>query len=516
MGQIYVYEPWPTAVDTMGLCGPLTPTKATCTQEKNGDFRLDIEHPIDDKSKWATLEPGNMIRANVPMRTVPLVQRASYAAYMSAPTRYIVKSGLSSVDRSVMSGRIGGNPNPVRLAILNAGETVYITETPMSSDWSGIAWKGGRGWMLNSALESAGTVTLGNTRAGTEVALPSPKSRPQLFRIHSISLSENGVRAVARHVSYDIAGALISLSLEGMGGELNVIVPMLNIVEGYALGAITDHVKAMWYVKDKSYPLSDSDSFGGWSRVGKIEALLGASNSVVACWKFSILRDNWVYSAISDPEYASGYVIEYAKNLRGITYDVDTADVQSALLPVGQTSKGKPLTIPTGTYTVDGVETAVVDGIVQSANDAYPIPHVGVLDLGASVKATGTTGGALNTAYQKMIRAVRAKFADEQCDLPQVTLNVDFLNLGDSAEFAQYRGLQKLFLLDTLRVKHPSLGIDVTTQVNKTEWDCLTDRYNKIELGSVRKNYARSRLAGWQIPGLASLRSYVDTISGLI
>ena len=27
MGQLYVYDPWPTAVDTMGLCGPLTPTK---------------------------------------------------------------------------------------------------------------------------------------------------------------------------------------------------------------------------------------------------------------------------------------------------------------------------------------------------------------------------------------------------------------------------------------------------------------------------------------------------------
>jgi hypothetical protein len=516
MGALYVYEPWPDAVDTLGLCGPLTPTKAVCVQERNGDFRLDIEHPIDDKGKWATLEPGNMIRANVPMRTVPLVQQASYAAYMSAPTRYIVKSGLSSADRSVMSGRIGGNPNPVRLAILNAGETVYITETPMSSEWSGIAWKGGRGWMLNSALESAGTVTLGNTRAGTEVALPSPKSRPQLFRIYSISLSEDGVRAVARHVSYDIAGSLVSLSLEGMGGELNVIGPMLNIVEGYALGAITDHVRAMWYVKDKSYPLSNSDSFGGWSRVGKIEALLGASNSVVACWKFAVLRDNWVYSAISDPEYASGYVIEYAKNLRGITCEVNTSDIQSALLPVGQTSKGKPLIIPDGTYTVDGVATTVTNGIISSANDNYPTPHIAAYDLGSAVKATGTTSGPLTAAYQKMIRAVRTKFADEQCDLPSITLNVDFLHLGDTAEYAQYRDLQKLFLYDTVRVKHPRLGIDVTTQVNKTEWDCILDRYNSIELGSVRRNYARSRVAPWQVPGLASLQSYVDTISGLI
>jgi phage minor structural protein len=201
----------------------------------------------------------------------------------------------------------------------------------------------------------------------------------------------------------------------------------------------------------------------------------------------------------------------------GVDYSEDETDVIAKIVPVGQTVKGKPLRVPTNTYTIDGHYINVVDGLVPSPNASlYSIPHCAILDKGAAIKATGTASGALAVAYEKLIRAALAKFSEEQCDLPQITLNVDFLHLGDTAEYAQYKDLKKVFLYDTVRVRHPRLGIDVTTQVNKTAWDCLLDRYDSIELGSVRKSYARSRLASWQIPGLTSLQSYVDTISSLI
>lgn len=509
MGQIFVYDEWPTAVDTNGLCGPLTPTSAKYAAAKNGEMELTIDHPIDEWGKWACLEPGNLIRADIPMRTSPLIAYSAMT-YMVNPTRYVVASGASRSARSVMSAapyNLGGvTATPFRLCVIDVGEPVYVVQTVVS--WCNIVWAGGRGWILASALSSSGTTTLSDNRADTEIALPSPRTRMQLFRIYRVSLSDKGVQVNARHVSYDIMGARVTWTNVDPNGDL----AMSGLFANANWPSVAEHVWTADFnnLSDQVY------TFEGWERIGAIETLLAPSNSISAYWNAAILRDNWTFTCIHDPEYASGYVIEYAKNLRGVTYDTDVTDVQSALIPVGQTYKGKPLIVPTGTYTVDGANISVTDGVVRSANDTYPIPHVGVLDLGAGVKAAGTTSTYLNAAYVKLIRAALKEFADKQCDLPPVTLNVDFIHLGDTAEYAQYRDLQKLFLYDTIRIKHPPLGIDVTTQANRIVWDCLTERYDSIELGSVRKNYARSKLAGWMVPGYDSLKSYVSTIAGLI
>jgi len=95
-------------------------------------------------------------------------------------------------------------------------------------------------------------------------------------------------------------------------------------------------------------------------------------------------------------------------------------------------------------------------------------------------------------------------------------LRVEFMRLGDTAEFSQYRNLEKLFLYDLVRVRHPRLGIDVTAEVNRIDWDCLRDRYASIELGSIRRDSAGSRFAPWQIPGLSSLGASVTTLTDLV
>ena len=515
MGYLYVYDPWPTAVDTMGLCGPLTPTKATCIQEKNGDFSLEIKHPIDAAGKWAYLVNGNIVKANVPMRTTPVIRNngTGSASYYVETGRYAVKSAATRADRSVFAttDELPNVVQPVRMAVLEPGTAVYPIYTapePYNVNWKHVVWAGGRGWIKTSAIELVQAVTFSAARAATEQIIPSPSTRPQLFRIYAVSVSDSGVTAKARHVSYDLSGVMSTTA----AGEINFSTAATSAFSNTTM--LTPYVRSEWF-ENTAY--GSTRDYPALTRVGTIEAVMAPSNSLVGVWPVTLLRDNWIFTFLTDAEYASGMTIDYGKNLRGVTMDVDTTDIWDAILPVGQTSKGKPLIVPFGTYTVDGQSITVTGyNTVVSPSNAYPVPHIGVMDMGSSVKATGTTSTALNAAYVKLIRAALAKFSDEKCDLPVVTLDVDFLRIGDTAEYAQYRDMGRLYLHDTVRVRHPRLGIDVTTQVNKTVWDCLVDRYDNIELGSVRKNYARSRLAGWQIPGFASLKSYVDTISNFI
>lgn len=506
MAYIYVYEPWPDAVDTLGLCGPLLQNSCKCTQEKNGDFRLDIDHPIDPAGKWTYLVPGNLIKADVPLRTLPQL------GYLSTdPIATMRRATVKDVSASARAVYAGYNATAlIRLATLKPGAVVYEVDYDNTGtyNYSRVRWASGDGWMLTDSLENFETITMTSPTIETlEQYIPSAPARPQLFRIWSTSISHDRITALARHVSYDNLQNVATYNVK----SATALASVGGILSGTADQTVNNHVSV-----ELKTDLTGTLDISPWIRVSPVEALQSPSNGVASYWTGESLRDNWTWLVLSRAGMNRGYQIAYGGNLLGVDYSVDMADIASQLLPVGQTSKGKPLVVPTNSYLIDGEYIVVVNGIITSPNHTYAVPHVSILDKGSEIKAAGTTTTQLNTAYKKLIRAALKKFADEECDLPSVTLKVDFLMLGDTAEYTQYKALDKLFLYDLVRVRDPRLGIDVTTEVNRIEWDCILGRYNSIELGSIRRDYARTRLATWQIPGLASLASYVDTISGLV
>ena len=108
-------------------------------------------------------------------------------------------------------------------------------------------------------------------------------------------------------------------------------------------------------------------------------------------------------------------------------------------------------------------------------------------------------------ARVRMIREALAALAND-ADLPKVSLKVEFLSLGDTEEYAQYRSLEDVFLYDRVRVKHPGIQIDVLTEVNRVEFDCLNEEFLSIELGSVRQDMRKTAVASWQLPSTISGR----------
>jgi phage minor structural protein len=509
MSGLYVYEPWPDAVDTNGLCGALTPRPggAKCTQEDNGDFRLDIDHPIDPAGKWTKLVEGNLIRANVPLRTVPEFDYETGA--MLATVRQRTVTGMATrAQRAVYNTSIGG----VRMYTLEPGAIVYQNATFSGASRRRVRWSGGCGFVDSAALDAEYTTityTPGSewvTPEWMESLAPSPRSRPQLFRIDAPSFSESGIKVSARQVFYDQLGDMVSHDVTGT----NPLVALAAIKSGLSAGDAAD---AITYNTN----LYGTKTVSGWKYVSPVEVILSPSNGLLSLWNGEILRDNWGAVLLTSAGVDRGYSIEYAKNLKGVTFSSDYSDIVSRLHPVGQTSKGAALYVVAGSYTTAYGTITTMDSTVRSSHDGdYAIPHFAVLDKGSEIKAAGTTAAQLLAARTKLVEAAMSKFLNEQCDLPQITLKVDFLMLGDTVEFAQYRDLQKLFLYDTVRVRHPGLGIDMTAKINRTVWDCSLDRYIDIELGSVRRNYARSKFAEFMVPGLSSLNSRVDTISGLV
>lgn len=82
--------------------------------------------------------------------------------------------------------------------------------------------------------------------------------------------------------------------------------------------------------------------------------------------------------------------------------------------------------------------------------------------------------------------------------MPDLTLDIDFIHIGDTEEYRQYRNLERVFLYDLVRIRHAPTGFVAKAQVSGYEWDALTKRYKSITVGNVFA-VESSAVAGYQL-----------------
>lgn len=76
---IYVYPHDCDDFRGTGLVGDLMPIEGTFTEEKNGMSEIVIRMPYDKYEKWKACKPGNVIKAEVPVRVPPVIDNDEYA-----------------------------------------------------------------------------------------------------------------------------------------------------------------------------------------------------------------------------------------------------------------------------------------------------------------------------------------------------------------------------------------------------------------------------------------------------
>ena len=76
---VYVYPQDCTDFRGTGLVGDLMPIEGTFTEEKNGVSEIVIKMPYDQYEKWKACKPGNIIKAEVPVRVPPVINDDEYA-----------------------------------------------------------------------------------------------------------------------------------------------------------------------------------------------------------------------------------------------------------------------------------------------------------------------------------------------------------------------------------------------------------------------------------------------------
>lgn len=498
MSDIYVFGPNDETNDysSFGLVGALLPTEATFTEAGNGDSSVSLTCPLDEFGRYAALAKGNILLCPVPVRTTPEIQNGSC---VTTVWTYKVKplAQLTNKKQRTLYKKQKGSS---RLKIMNAGDIVTVVLKPTSSTGSETRWKVksqyGTGWIIPDGFELVTEKKIDNNANAIQEVQSPWTVQPQRFRIYEIEKTIDEVTVQARHISYDLLYNMTTYKSD----ESVTLQTALN-------GVLNNCIN-----KDHGFTAytNVANEQAGLSYNGKnpIDAMLDPEEGLCAKYKVNLIRDNDELFFLNDPGMNRGVKISYGKNMTGVSYTVSDDSVATRILPVGENKDGTPL------YLSDTESERYIDS--TRIND-YPVVHVYQLDCdNCKVGQKDSNGSKVTVA---VARARMKKQAEDLLatgvDLPTIKMEVEYTNLGDTEEYAQFKNLENCFLYDYLIIQHGKQDINVTAQIQEIEWDILTDMMKSVTIGSVGETLANMGITTWQIPaGFSGSKIAPGTVGG--
>ncbi len=236
---------------------------------------------------------------------------------------------------------------------------------------------------------------------------------------------------------------------------------------------------------------TESHSFTGYSDISTIssaryvyksvaESIMQTkdANAMLNRWGGELERDNYTVKLLARKGADRGVSIRYRKNLTGLIARSDLTNVKTRIYPTGLTEKDAVLEI----------DSKYVD---SSHISDYAHPKVGRVHF-PDVKVDPDGDYPTLAAAKAELKARAEALFDAGVDLPNVSLEVEFVDLSKTVEYSQYAGLESVYLGDTVHVAYEPLGVDVTLRVSEYEWDACANRYTRLVIGALPTNIGQS------------------------
>ena len=460
--MICVYSSDCTDFSNNGL-GPVNPQSCIVTETLNGEWELTLVHPIDELGKWQRLAEGNILRAPVPAGMTPQVnlvsQSAGYDIYKITTKRDPLRLRSGTGTKYKILGKYK-----------KGTEVILLNKT--SDTWYEVSCPDGRhGYMSAEYLTFVRST--GTPAQATGEVIEARQLRDQPFRIYRVVPELDKITVYARHVFYDLLDNMIkkiepSSSMAGATVAQNISSNCLSEHDFTFYSDLTATAEGVLI-----------------ENVNPIEALLG-EGGLTDKYGAELARDWFDVFLVERVGSDTDVQIREGKNLTGISYDVDETDVTTRIMPTGEDADGNILYLP--------------ELYIDSPNiGAYIHPKWIHLPVSEAREVTeGDETKSKSQCYSDMRKAVQTEY-DAGCDLPTVTLKVDFVNLTDAEEYRQYAALTNIFLGDSVRVVARRIGVEVSMRMTQYSYDCLTRKYTSVTLGTVADTLEGSAISARQL-----------------
>ncbi len=372
--------------------------------------------------------------------------------------------------------RSGTGTNYKILGKYKKGREVIVLNKTASSWYEVTAPDGKHGYMASQYLTFQRTETQAvQTNVGfRNQVIEARQLRDQPFRIYRVVPELDKVTVYARHIFYDLLDNMVK-SLKPSPSAVGA-----SVVQSLSGACLSSHDFSFY--SDLTSTAEDVE----WENVNPVEAMLG-ENGLVNKYGAELARDWYDVFLVKRVGNDTDVSIRERKNLTGISYDVDETDVVTRIMPTGEDADGNILYLP--------------ELYIDSPNlNAYTHPKWIHLPVSEAKEVTdGDEPKSKTQCYAEMRKAAQAKF-DAGCDLPTVTLKVDFVNCSDAEEYKQYAALTDIFLGDSARVVARRIGVEVSMRMTQYTYDCLTRKYTSVTLGTAADTLEGSMISSRQLP----------------
>ena len=470
--MICVYPADCTDFSNNGL-GAVTPMSCTVTETLNGEWELTLVHDIDERGKWTRLSEGCILRAPVPAAMTPSVDLVTQQYQTSTYDVQIYKITTKS---GPLHLRSGSGTNYKILGKYKKGREVIVLNKTTSSWYEVTAPDGKHGYMASQYLtfQRTETQTVQTNVGFRNQVIESRQLRDQPFRIYRVVPELDKVTVYARHIFYDLLDNMLK-SLKPSPSAVGA-----SVVQSLSGACLSSHDFSLY--SDLTSTAEDVE----WENINPVEAMLG-ENGLVSKYGAELARDWYDVFLVRRVGNNTDVSIREKKNLTGISYDVDETDVVTRIMPTGEDADGNVLYLP--------------ELYIDSPNiNAYTHPKWIHLSVSEAKEVTdGDEPKSKTQCYAEMRKAAQAEF-DAGCDLPTVTLKVDFINCSDAEEYKQYAALTDIFLGDSVRVIARRIGVEVSMRMTQYTYDCLTRKYTSVTLGTAADTLEGSMISSRQLP----------------
>ncbi len=279
------------------------------------------------------------------------------------------------------------------------------------------------------------------------------KANGQLFRIKNIDKNKKTIRVLAKHIAYDLNDNFIEdIAPSGKTAKeaLDWVLTRTQFKNNFTVESDITDIKSARYVRKNIF-----------------EVFFTADNSFINVWGGEFEFNNLKIILHKNRGQDRGLQIRYGKNLQGLDVKLDFDAVATRIMPQG--SNG--LLLP---------EKYIDSPLIKMYHT--PIIRKINFDIGVNEETTE------EQAFELMRQAVIDLY-NKGIDKPKLSIKIDFIELSKVEEYKMYSSLEQVFLGDTVSVNIDKLKLNLKAKVVKTVYDCLKDRFIKLELGEPTPNF---------------------------
>ena len=296
------------------------------------------------------------------------------------------------------------------------------------------------------------------------LAKPNPTARPQPFRVYKISRPINGVVTInAQHLSYDLSGIVI---------EPFNAPSLASALEGMKTNAVTEN--PFEYETDKTVISDFVVAYPSSAR----SLVAGQRGSLLDTYGGELEFDRYQVKLWAHRGKDNGVTIRYGKNMTDVNQEEDGSGVYTGVYPYWYSEEEGSADLGNSYVPVEG---------------EFDFTRILLLDLTEEFENKPTA--------EELTQKAQEYISNHDPGVPTISTTVSWYQSRDFVE--------NVNLGDVVGVYFSRLGISAKAKIVKTRYNALQNRYESVDIGSVRSSIAGTIVSMDQ--GVSSVTQYTVT-----